>query len=189
MSKICRVRKFAWHSSWLCEQTEKKMHCIERNASLPRIVYMKNSANAINIITSLRLPGPFVVKSGLETLYLDRWWDISPACHFGWGERSAKQPFKTSDCRTSTGRGGRNYGWGVVDYSLRRKQEEPMTSTKIMFLGILIMLLGFAIVSPTTQLVVIRTVSLDATTNLAYLASAVFVVGFIIGLIGFFRRS
>lgn len=64
-----------------------------------------------------------------------------------------------------------------------------MTSTKIMFLGILIMLLGLAIVSPTTQLVVIRTVSLDATINLAYLASAVFVVGFILGLIGFFRRS
>jgi len=64
-----------------------------------------------------------------------------------------------------------------------------MTSTKIMFLGILIMLLGFAIVSPTTQLVGIRTVGLDTTINLAYLASAVFVVGFIIGLIGFFRRS
>jgi len=64
-----------------------------------------------------------------------------------------------------------------------------MTSTKIMFLGILIMLLGFAIVSPTTQLVGIRTVGLDTTINLAYLASAVLVVGFIIGLIGFFRRS
>lgn len=64
-----------------------------------------------------------------------------------------------------------------------------MTSTKIMFLGILIMLLGLAIVSPTTQSVGIRTVGLDTTINLAYLASAVFVVGFIIGLIGFFRRS
>jgi hypothetical protein len=64
-----------------------------------------------------------------------------------------------------------------------------MTSTKIMFLGILIMLLGLAIASPTTQLVGIRTVGLDTPINLAYLASAVFVVGFIIGLIGFFRRS
>ena len=55
--------------------------------------------------------------------------------------------------------------------------------------SILIMLLGLAIASPTTQMVVIRTVSLDATINLAYLASAVLAVGFIIGLLGFFRRS
>jgi hypothetical protein len=64
-----------------------------------------------------------------------------------------------------------------------------MTSTKIMFLGILIMLLGLAIASPTTQIVVIRSIGIDAATNLAYLASAIFAIGFILGLIGFFRRA
>ncbi len=64
-----------------------------------------------------------------------------------------------------------------------------MTSTKIMFLGILIMLLGLAFASAITQTLWFRTIGPDTTTNLAYIASAVFVVGFIVGLIGFFKRS
>lgn len=58
-----------------------------------------------------------------------------------------------------------------------------------MFLDIVIMLLGLAFDPPTTQMIGIRTVGVDTTINLTYLASAVFVVGFMIGLIGFFRRS
>jgi hypothetical protein len=64
-----------------------------------------------------------------------------------------------------------------------------MTSTKIMFLGILLMLLGLAFASATTQTLWFRTIGADTTTTLAYLASAIFVVGFIVGLLGFFKRS
>ena len=64
-----------------------------------------------------------------------------------------------------------------------------MTSTKIMCLGILLMLLGLAFASVTTQTLWFRTIGADTTTTLAYIASAVFVVGFIIGLIGLFKRS
>ena len=64
-----------------------------------------------------------------------------------------------------------------------------MTSTKIMCLGILIMLLGLAFASATTQTLWFRTIGPDTTTTLSYIASAVFVVGFIVGLIGLFKRS
>jgi hypothetical protein len=64
----------------------------------------------------------------------------------------------------------------------------PMTSTKLMFLGILIMLAGFALNSTVMYIVTVRVVSLDAALNLSYIAVAFFVVGFVVGVVGFFRR-
>lgn len=63
-----------------------------------------------------------------------------------------------------------------------------MTSTKVMFLGIPIMLLGFALVSAATQVVVFRAMGHDSP-NLAYAACAFFAVGFIIGVIGLFNKK
>lgn len=63
-----------------------------------------------------------------------------------------------------------------------------MTSTKLMFLGILIMLLGLALDSATVRVATYRSISLDAAGNLAYIGTAVFVIGFVVGVIGFFRR-
>jgi hypothetical protein len=63
-----------------------------------------------------------------------------------------------------------------------------MTSTKLMFLGILIMLAGFALNSTVMYIVTVRVVSLDAALNLSYIAVALFVVGFVVGVVGFFRR-
>ena len=63
-----------------------------------------------------------------------------------------------------------------------------MASTKLMFLGILIMLLGLALVSAATQLVIFRAMGADSVTSLAYIAVAAFAVGLVIGLIGFFRE-
>ena len=63
-----------------------------------------------------------------------------------------------------------------------------MTSTKIMALGILIMLLAFALVTATSQLIVFRAIGGDSLLGLAYLASFIFVVGFVVGVIGFFRE-
>ncbi len=64
----------------------------------------------------------------------------------------------------------------------------PMTSTKLMFLGILIMLAGFALNSTVMYIVTVRAVSLEAALNLANIAVAFFVVGFVVGVVGFFRR-
>ena len=63
-----------------------------------------------------------------------------------------------------------------------------MTSTKVMFLGILIMLLGLALVSAATQLLVFRVMGAEAIASLEYFALAVFVTGFIVGVLGFFRE-
>ncbi len=63
-----------------------------------------------------------------------------------------------------------------------------MTSTKLMFLGILIMLLGFALNSVVTQFVTFRAYGQDVAGNLAYVAVALFVVGFALGVFSFFRR-
>ncbi|HEU5439325.1 MAG TPA: hypothetical protein VFU88_08555 [Ktedonobacterales bacterium] len=63
-----------------------------------------------------------------------------------------------------------------------------MTSTKLMLLGILIMLLGLALNSAASEMVAFRVIGADSTVGLAYSALAVFAVGFIVGVIGFFRR-
>lgn len=63
-----------------------------------------------------------------------------------------------------------------------------MTSTKLMLLGILIMLFGFALNSAASEMVSFRVIGADSTLGLAYLALAVFAVGFVVGVIGFFRR-
>ena len=62
-----------------------------------------------------------------------------------------------------------------------------MTSTKMMFLGILLMLLGLAVNSGVTQFVVFRSIGSEATGTLAYVAVTLYAVGFIVGVIGFFR--
>jgi hypothetical protein len=62
-----------------------------------------------------------------------------------------------------------------------------MSSTKLMFLGILVMLLGFALNSAVTYYVTLHGIGLDAAGNLAYVAVALFVVGFGLGVFGFFR--
>lgn len=64
-----------------------------------------------------------------------------------------------------------------------------MTSTKLMFLGILLLLLGLAVNSAVVQFVAFRAVGSDVLNVLAYAAVALFLVGFIVGLIGFFRRE
>ena len=63
-----------------------------------------------------------------------------------------------------------------------------MTSTKVMLLGILIMLAGLAVDSTSTRVVTVSPIGIEGTTNLVYSAVALFVVGFVAGLIGFFRR-
>ncbi|HEX9414786.1 MAG TPA: hypothetical protein VF916_14870 [Ktedonobacterales bacterium] len=63
-----------------------------------------------------------------------------------------------------------------------------MTSTKVMLLGILIMVSGLALDSAIVHFVTVRAMGFDAADNLAYIAAAVFVVGFIVGVVGFFRR-
>lgn len=63
-----------------------------------------------------------------------------------------------------------------------------MTSTKVMYLGILIMLMGFALVSAATQLVMVKALGVFDPTPIAYIASALFVIGSIVGVIGFFRQ-
>lgn len=63
-----------------------------------------------------------------------------------------------------------------------------MASTKVMLLGILIMLAGLGLVSAATQLVAFRVIGADSTTGLAYLALGVFVAGLIVGVVGFLRK-
>jgi len=62
-----------------------------------------------------------------------------------------------------------------------------MTSTKLMFLGVLLMLLGLAVNSGVTQFVVFRSIGSEATSALAYVAVTLYAVGLIVGVIGFFR--
>ena len=63
-----------------------------------------------------------------------------------------------------------------------------MTSTKLMLLGILIMLAGLAVDSVIVRELALRSSGIDAANNLGNIELAVFAVGFVIGLIGFFRR-
>ena len=63
-----------------------------------------------------------------------------------------------------------------------------MNSTKIMLLGALIVLLGLAVNSVVSQFVVIRIFGLNPASSLAYIAVALYVVGFVIGVFGFFKR-
>ncbi|WIG58194.1 MAG: hypothetical protein OJF49_000939 [Ktedonobacterales bacterium] len=64
-----------------------------------------------------------------------------------------------------------------------------MASTKMILLGILIMLVGLGLVSATTQIVAFRVIGADSTTGLAYLALGVFVADLIVGVVGFFRKQ
>jgi hypothetical protein len=63
-----------------------------------------------------------------------------------------------------------------------------MTSTKMMFLGVLIMLLGLALGSLATVFVLLRASAVDAVTISAYVAVALFAIGFVVGVIGLFRQ-
>ncbi len=63
-----------------------------------------------------------------------------------------------------------------------------MTSTKTMLLGVLIMLLGLAVNSVTTQFIAFRTLGDAALASLAYIATFVFVAGFVICVFGLFRE-
>jgi hypothetical protein len=63
-----------------------------------------------------------------------------------------------------------------------------MTSTKLMFLGILLALLGLGVNSAAVQYVAFRAAGGSVLNILAYAAVALFVAGFVVGLIGFFRR-
>jgi len=63
-----------------------------------------------------------------------------------------------------------------------------MASTKLMLLGILLALLGLAVNSAVVQYAAFRTLGTDALNVLAPGAIALFLAGFIVGLIGFFRR-
>ena len=66
--------------------------------------------------------------------------------------------------------------------------DELVHSTKLMLLGILVMLSGFALNSVVTYIVTIRVLGLDIAGSLVYAAVALFVVGFILGVLGFFRN-
>jgi hypothetical protein len=69
-------------------------------------------------------------------------------------------------------------------------EEYSMTSTKLMLLGILIMLLGLALVSVATRFVWVRTGGgIEDLIGLAYIAVALFAIGFMVGVFGFFRPS
>lgn len=63
-----------------------------------------------------------------------------------------------------------------------------MNSTKMMLLGILIMLLGLALDSGTARLVEFRSVDHVVVADIAQIAGTLSVVGFVVGVVGFFRR-
>lgn len=63
-----------------------------------------------------------------------------------------------------------------------------MTSTKLMLLGILLSLLGLAVNSVVVQYTAFRALGFDALNTLSYAALVLFLAGFIVGVIGFFRR-
>ncbi len=63
-----------------------------------------------------------------------------------------------------------------------------MTSTKLMLLGILIMLVGFALDTATFRAITYSSLGADAGSSLFYVAAVIFVIGFVVGVIGFFRR-
>ncbi|HEX8981293.1 MAG TPA: hypothetical protein VF792_00865 [Ktedonobacterales bacterium] len=63
-----------------------------------------------------------------------------------------------------------------------------MTSTKLMLLGILLSLMGLAVNSVVAQYAAFRVLDTDALNVLDNAAIARFLAGFIVGLIGFFRR-
>lgn len=79
--------------------------------------------------------------------------------------------------------------WATTVHAKGMQGDTLVTSTKIMLLGMLIMLLGLALSSATAQFVEVRTIGFEAETSLAYGADALFVVGFIVGVIGLFFRN
>ncbi|HEX6799054.1 MAG TPA: hypothetical protein VF116_15200 [Ktedonobacterales bacterium] len=60
-----------------------------------------------------------------------------------------------------------------------------MTSTKLVLLGIFIIVAGLAVDSATMHFVSIGTIGFDAAQSLGYVALGLFVVGFIVGAAGF----
>ena len=63
-----------------------------------------------------------------------------------------------------------------------------MASTKLVFLGMFIIVVGLAVNSATTYFVSVRTAGLDTAQSLAYVACSLFVIGFVVGVIGLVRR-
>ena len=65
-----------------------------------------------------------------------------------------------------------------------------MQSTKLMLLGVLIMLLGTGLSLSITQFVALSVGGpTDFVSNFAYIGAATIIVGFIVGVVGFFIRQ
>ena len=64
-----------------------------------------------------------------------------------------------------------------------------MSATKVMLLGILIMLLGLALNSAAAQFLEVRAIGFDGATNLAYGADTLYVIGFLVGVAGLFFKK
>lgn len=65
-----------------------------------------------------------------------------------------------------------------------------MRSTKLMLLGILLMLLGVSLGIGIMQAIALRIgISFDAINSLPIVSAIIIIAGFIIGLVGFFQRS
>lgn len=60
-----------------------------------------------------------------------------------------------------------------------------MMSTKLVLLGIFIIVVGLAVNSATTHFVSIGTIGYNAAQGLGYVAFALFVIGFVVGVTGF----
>jgi hypothetical protein len=63
-----------------------------------------------------------------------------------------------------------------------------MTSTKTLLVGIFLLLSGVALISTATYFAILRIIGQGTAAMLAYGAVAFFAVGFIVGLVGLFRR-
>ena len=65
-----------------------------------------------------------------------------------------------------------------------------MRSTKLMLLGILLMLLGVSLAIGLAQAIALRLgIPFNAINSLPIVATIVILVGFIVGLVGFFQHS
>lgn len=66
-----------------------------------------------------------------------------------------------------------------------------MKSTKMMLLGLLIMLFGTGLSLDTTRVAELYSglISFDAWPTLTYIISAIILAGFIVGLVGYFRKN
>ena len=60
-----------------------------------------------------------------------------------------------------------------------------MMSTKLVLLGIFIIVVGLAVNSATTHFVSVGTMGYGAAQSLGYVAFGLFVIGFIVGVVGF----